>query len=295
MRGLAILLGAGLVAASGPLGAPPAGCGPGPLCRIIVPVNIVGTRADGTPDDRRGMLRDLAGGLGLSAADVTRIRGATGVIICRLDKERVLGSAVLVGRGVVLTVAHMLRDSSEGFAEFPRGTPCRFRTQAVPPQEVSLLLDGSEVLGAGGQDDLNDTRDYAVLRLAAPLTDVEPFEVGAPVAVKTGLILISGFQWDMPVVAPSEPIAQLAEVETEVTPPNAPRAYFLRGAMETGGSGGVALVRQDGVLKAVGIVSSTGNTMRNGWPFSVENSSFVRVIALEGAVVDAIGRLAHAP
>lgn len=259
-------------------------------------VNIVGSRADGTPDDRRGPLQALAPALGLDPAEVTRLRASTGLVLCDEDRDgmRPIASAVLVGDGTrIVTAAHVLRDPVKDWAPLPAGTACLFRNQAASPETVPLRLDGTQVLGTGGRDDLWDPNDYAVVRLVHPLADpaARPFPLAAaPDRPGAPVILISGFQADLrPSLGLSGPIAQEAHVERAGQADGfAPRPIYLVGAMDAGGSGGAMLVRDGGGLALAGIVSSTGAISRNGFAFSLQMMSFVRAIAIEGSFRKAV-------
>ena len=313
MRALAALLtllvaapaAAGERVARAPGSRPPA-CAP---CLPLVKVNIVGRRSDGTPDDRRGPLARLGSRLGLSQAETARIRAATGIVSCDLgDGLKPLASGVLVGDGsAIATAAHVLRDPARDGVRLAPGTRCLFRNQAHPPEAVALRLDGSETLGSGGRADIWDPNDFAVVRLAAPLRN--PAAVAFPLALApnrpgTPVLLISGFQVDLrAALGDREPIAQLATVEAAADPAGggavgggavggtdgaAPRALYLSGAMDAGGSGGAMLVRQGGRLALAAIVSTTGAVSRNGFPFSVARMSFIRVITVEGRFRNAV-------
>lgn len=279
--------------------APPApAVSPSPALPLIR-VNIVGSRPDGTPDDRRGTLDGLRAALGLSPAEAERIRASTGIVLCAEEGEamRPLASGVLVGDGAAIaTAAHVLRDPKKDWAPLPAGSRCLFRTQAEPAETVPLRIDATEVLGSGGRDNFWDPNDYAVVRLAHPLTNpaAQGFPIAtAPVAEGTPVLLISGFQSDLVAkLGLATPIAQRARVETaDPIEGNAPRAIYLAGAMDTGGSGGAMLVRSHGSLALAAIVSSTGNISRNGFPFSLAMRSFVRVIAVEGTFRSAVEAL----
>lgn len=264
----------------------------------VVPVNIVGRRADGSFDDRRGPLADLAPGLGLSPGEAARIRASTGFVLCDVDGMKPIASGVLIGDGrAIATAAHVLRDPKRGGTPFPPAMRCAFRTQSVPPETVPLRLDASKVLGAGGRDP-SDPNDYAVVRLSTPLANplARPFPgVPPPTATGSRVLLVSAFQADLsPRSGTPDPIVQEATIEVAgTTEPGAPRPLYLSGAMDMGGSGGPMLVRQDGELALAGIVSSTGAINRNGMPFSIAMHSFVRVISVEGSFRTAVEGAAH--
>jgi hypothetical protein len=276
-------------ATAGQVAAParPAADAPGPP---VIRVNIVGSRPDGTPDDRRGTLARLRTQLGLSPAEAARIRASTGIVLCDEDEDglRPLASAVLVGDGTaIVTAAHVLRDPKKGWAALPAGTRCLFRNQAARPEAVPLRIDRTEILGAGGRGNLWDPNDYAVVRLARPLATrgAVPFPIAeAPDAPGTPVLLISGFQTDLEAkLGRAEPIAQQARIERAgQAEDDAPRPLYLAGAMAAGGSGGAMLVRSRGRLALAAIVSSTGAISRNGFPFSLRMRSFIRVIAVNG-------------
>lgn len=272
----------------------------------LIRVNIVGSRPDGTPDDRRGTLKRLRAALGLSTTEATRIRASTGIVLCNEEKQgmRPLASGVLVGDGTaIVTAAHVLRDPKKGWAALPPGTRCLFRNQAEPPETVPLRIDRTEVLGSGGRDNIWDPNDYAVVRLAAPLKDPAaiPFPIAAaPQTEGTPVLLISGFQTDLrSKLGLTDPIAQRAHIELAGQAKGAaPRPLYLAGAMAAGGSGGAMLIRSGGHLALAAIVSSTGAINRNGFPFSLKMRSFIRVIAIDGrfrAAVEALPMAGLAP
>ncbi len=70
--------------------------------------------------------------------------------------------------------------------------------------------------------------------------------------------------------------------------PGAPVPVYLIGSMDAGGSGGAMLVRDGGTLRLAAIVSTTGSINRNGMPFSLQMSSFVRVISIAGGFLAAV-------
>ena len=98
--------------------------------------------------DGRGALTAKAEQLGLSAAEVKRLRGATGYVICpgSAHGNGIVASAALVESAqVIVTVGHAFVDE-KGVPRAPVEA-CVFRNQAVPPVEVPLA--GGDLIWVG--------------------------------------------------------------------------------------------------------------------------------------------------
>lgn len=269
---------------------------------------------DGSDD--RDSLTAAAGRLGLDAAEVARIRKATGFVGC-LSPSPAMGTGVLFLDGAqVLTAAHILFE--------PSGRPrskCFFKNQDADPVVVDLVTgDGYARFGAA-RPKPGSAEDYAVVRLAAPVAGALPFGAAeAPPVAGERLVVITAHPAGMakevdkgvpvaqgcairrvPVPAPGASPKPGAPLKPGASPGNAataaaagPAQPFRTDCDATGSSsGGANLTRLgggQGPLVLRGITISTGpwrNPKLAGAPYDERKGSFTTALDVSGAVAAA--------
>jgi hypothetical protein len=140
------------------------------LAALVLAVSVGSANIVG-PVDQRGTLTVLGPRIGLTKADIARIRSATGLIAC----EGHAGSGVLIANRLVATNGHVLFDEHGR-----RSRSCTFKNQADPRVEVRIdprpdaVVRGFFVTGDNRYifDD-----DFAVARLLEPVRNAVPFRI----------------------------------------------------------------------------------------------------------------------
>lgn len=272
-------------------------------------------------DDRESLIA-AAGRLGLDAAEVARIRKATGFVGC-LSPSPSMGTGVLFLDGAqVLTAAHILFE--------PSGQPrskCFFKNQDADPVVVDLVTGEGYARFGAARPKPGSAEDYAVVRLAAPVAGAVPFGAAeAPPAVGDRLVVITAHPAGMAKeVDTGVPVAQgcairkVPALKSAATPkpgatptatPNPAATPGSAGAAGASGpaqpfrtdcdatgssSGGANLMRLDGgqgggPLVLRGITISTGpwrNPKLAGAPYDERKGSFTTALDVSGAIAAA--------
>jgi hypothetical protein len=262
------------------------------------PVNLVLQDGQSVWKDPRGPLTQKAQELGLSAAEVQRIRKVVGYIACPGDVANNgagadSGTGMLVGNGdMIVTDAHLFIDPNTNSPR-PNLFECRFINLA--DQYAIVSLDFSNAKSNKFYTNSPATawyNDRAIVRLThrIPNADPLPFDLDeTPLRRGDRLIMISSHQHRLTFSMPQrhisvdiegkhleadvnrEPIAQGCSV----------MSYYARTAMASsvvysdcndteGASGSVVLVRKtDGSLVAKALLSQGGDAMADHKPFKV--------------------------
>jgi hypothetical protein len=251
----------------------------------VLPANII----DGADD--RGSLLEFGPGLGLSAAEIARIRRVSGYVGCLSNPPSMgTGMLFLTDRQVV-TVAHILFE--------PSGRPrskCFFRTQDPEPFHTDLDLSsgaarfGAKLPKAGSGD------DFAVVRLMEPVPRAVPFPVAtSPARVGEALVVVTAHPAGMVrEVDKGVPVVQGCTVRRVVPAPAPSAVSQLRTDCDATGSssGGMNMTRVGGQLMLRAITVATGpwrNKRLEGAPYNEKAGSATIAIGLDGPVL-ATGR-----
>ncbi len=284
------LLGLALMAA---LAAAPALAAPiGPLMRASfdhVPVARQVNVIDG--EDDRDSLLVLAPRLGLSEAEVARIRRVSGYVGCLSPSPSMGTGTLFLTNDQILTVSHIFFE--------PSGTKrsnCFFKNQDEVSIKIDLLTDTARFGARRPKAGSND--DYAIVKLVTPLEDAEPFPVDTetPIAAGDDLIVITahpaGMERD---VDTRIPVAQRCTVRR--VPQSTAATSFYRTDCDASGSssGGVHLARVGGRLVFRGISITTGqwrDPAFHGMPYNERMGSVTTALGTDAGIL-AAGR-AHA-
>ena len=251
-------------------------------------VNII----DGT--DERDSLLAIGPSLGLSPAEIDRIRTVSGYVGCLSPSPSVGTGALFLSNGQVLTAAHILFERSGRMR-----WRCFFKNQAADPVMIDLLLgEGDAKFGkvppkAGSND------DYAVVRLAEPLADAVPFPVADGVPVRTGdpLIVVSAHPAGMARdVENGVPVAEGCKVRR--VPKSTAATSFYRSDCDASGasSGSMNLARVGGELVFRGVTITTGlwqDEALKGAPYNEKTGSVTTALGTDAAILAAGKALAR--
>jgi hypothetical protein len=236
--------------------------------------------------DPRGALTKLGPKLGLSSAEIDKIRHAIGFVECKglKFKNRGVGTGVLYGNGAqVMTAAHVLVDENNRLRE-----PCYFQNQAVPFARVELdmrtgSVDIVRINRADGGSDL------AFTHLKKQLPGVTGFPIdpaGTPIDKRQKMIVVSAYQQRMTtLVDPQEPIVQQCKAQG-VMPPMSPNGTIVYGdcAMSGGASGSPGFIRINGDLTIKTIMTGGGDPQQDYQAYSVGLGSYSWGIGIDGDI-----------
>jgi hypothetical protein len=239
---------------------------------------------DGT-DDRDSLLA-IGPSLGLSGAEIERIRMVSGYVGCFLPTPSLGSGALFINNRQILTAGHIFfEDSGE------RRSNCFFKTQDSRAIKVDLLVDdakfGANPLKAGSN------YDFAIVPLAEPIEGAEPFPVDTDVKVTSGdaLIVVTAHPAGMEKVVPNEvPVVQGCTVRR--VPISTSITSFYRTDCDASGSssGGMHLSRVNGELVYRGVTITTGlwrDPALKGAPYDEKRGSVTTALGTDAAILEA--------
>ncbi len=254
---------------------------------FILPVNII----DGA-DDRDSLLK-IGPALGLSAAEIVRIREVSGFVGCFLPTPSVGSGALFLTNRQIITAAHIFftRDGR------PR-SHCFFKNQASDPVKVDILTGPGLAAFGGMPPRAGSNEDFAIATLAEPIPGAVPFPVDEKVPVKAGdrLIVITAHPAGMErEVDPGVPVAQACSVRR--VPISSAATSFYRSDCDASGSssGGMHLARVGGRLVFRGVTITAGpwqDPRFRGAPYDEKAGSVTTALGTDAAVLAAGRRLA---
>jgi len=260
--------------------------------RIAVAAAIVAALAAGTThanvidgNDGRGALTALAPSLGLSPAEVARIRSVSGHVACAGPMLTIGSGALFLTGGQVLTAAHVL------YANGVREAHCSFRLQQPGTQWIELKMDAADMRMGAPQPKPGSNDDWAILALTQPITGADPFPP-APIPPKAGdrLIALSAHPVGMDAVPLDEPVAEGCAIRRVPVSTAATTFYRTDCDASAGSSGGMQLWRgADGALVFRGIVISTGpdTPALAGAPYNEKLGSVTTALGTDAAILAA--------
>jgi hypothetical protein len=243
------------------------------------PVNVI----DGKDD--RGALAQLGPSLGLSAAEIARIRSVFGNVACLNPRPQIGSAALFITNGQILTAAHIF------FAGTAREQRCFFRAQNEAAQWIPLLVDEADMRLGSPQPKPGSNNDWAVVRLKTPVAGALPFPVDeAPRATGDRLIVISAHPQGFDALDPAMPVAQGCTIRR--VPKSSEATTFYRSDCDAspGSSGGMHLFRDaDGELRFRGMTISTGPSggALDGAPYNEKAGSVTTALGTDAAVLAA--------
>ena len=249
-----------------------------------IPINII----DGI-DDRGSLLR-LGPALGLSAAEIARIRLVSGHVLCAGDEPMAGSGALFLTNDQILTAGHLLFENGH------LRTKCYFRSQTDGSAWIALDLDRARFGGSPPKPGSND--DWAIVRLSEPIAGAEPFPVAttAP-AAGDRLIVVSAHPLGMEAVDPAIPVVQACTIR-RVPISSAATSFYRTDCDATGGSsGGMHLARVGGALAFRGMSISSGpadDPKLAGAPYNEKAGSVTTALGVDRAIL-AAGKSLAAP
>lgn len=249
---------------------------------LVHRVNII----DGE-DDRDSLLL-LGPSLGLSGAEIERIRKVSGYVGCLSPSPSVSSGALYLDNGQILTAAHVFFEPSG-----KRRWKCFFKNQASDPVMVDLLVDDANARFGSKKPKPGSNNDYAIVRLAEPIEGATAFPVAPNVPVKAGdgLIVVTAHPADMAKeVDRGVPVVQGCSVRR--APISSQKTSFYRSDCDATGasSGGMNLSRVDGNLTFRGINISTGpwrDPKFKGAPYNEKAGSVTTALGVDAAILAA--------
>ena len=241
--------------------------------------------------DGRGPLIEKAAQLGLSEAEVERLRGATGFVICpgSVHGNGIVASAALVESAqVIVTVGHAFVDE-QGRSRGPIEA-CLFRSQAVSPVEVPLAGGETIWVGLQGAAKPHDPEDYAVAVLSRSVPGAKPLRLrGDRAAVDERMIGIVAWQEMEPPAQAGMPVVQDCAVrDLDPASGSQPTNYLTDCDLGPAGSGGNLIARAGNEWVTSGVFSTSGGKLSVGRSFSRRLGSYTPVIAIDAGVIAAL-------
>jgi hypothetical protein len=255
------------------------------LAAPVVPVNII----DGTDD--RGALNALGPSLGLSAAEMARIRQVSGHVGCFDPLPKVGSGALFLSDDLILTAAHMF------FADGKRETKCFFRAQAPGADWVALKTGAGDARFGSADPKPGSNNDWAIVRLSTPIANATPFPADTA-KPRTGdaLIVISAHPDGMQDVPLDMPVVQGCTVRRAPVSSEATSFYRTDCDASPASSGGMHLFRGiDGALRFRGMTISTGPWSDGGLkgaPYNEKEGSVTTALGTDAAILAAGKQLA---
>jgi len=248
----------------------------------LVPVNVI----DGA--DGRGSLITLGPALGLTPAEIDRIRAVSGHIGCFDPLPNVASAALFLTNDQILTAGHVF------FTEAgEREAKCYFRRQAPGSRWIALKTDAADVRFGAAPVKPGSNDDWAVVRLSEPVAGAEPFPVDeTTTAAGDSLIVVTAHPAGMDQFDLNVPVVQRCKVRR--APISTAATTFYRSDCDASGasSGSMNLFRADGRLVFRGITISTGpwrDPKFMGAPYDEHAGSATTALGT-GAAILAAGR-----
>jgi len=246
----------------------------------LQPVNII----DGA--DERDSILKIGPALGLSAAEIARIRRVSGYVGCLSPSPSVGTGALFLTDRQILTVAHIFFEPSGG-----RRSKCFFKNQDESPVMIDLMLDQGDIKFGADRPKPGSNHDYAIARLAAPVAGAEPFPVDGAVPVAKGdrLIVVTAHPAGMAKEVDKRiPVAQGCAVRR--APKSSSVTSFYRSDCDATGSssGGMNLSRVGGRLVFRGITITTGpwrDQRFHGAPYDEKAGSVTTALGTDAAIL----------
>jgi hypothetical protein len=251
-----------------------------PLARPI-PVNVI----DGT--DERGSITERGPALGLTPAEIARIRKVSGHVVCADGGQPVTASGALyLTNDQVLTAAHVFFDAAGR-----RKSQCFFRRQAAGSEWVPLKVDTANARFGANPPRPNSNNDWAIVRLGESLADAEPFPVDpSRPAAGDALVVVSAQPAGFEHLDPAVPVVQGCTVRRAPVSSEATSFYRTDCDASSGSSGGMHLFRLDGALVFRGMTISTGPTRDpafHGAPYDEQGGSVTTALGTDAAILAA--------
>ena len=242
--------------------------------------------------DERDSLLAIGPALGLSPEEIARIRKVSGYVGCFLPTPSVGAGALFLSNRQILTAGHIFFDPSGR-----RRSSCFFKNQAESIK-IDLLAGPGDAVFGGEPPRPGSNDDYAIVRLAEPVADAEPFPVEprVPVAAGDALVVVTAHPVGMAKeVHTSIPVAQPCRVRR--APLSTAATSFYRTDCDATGSssGGMHLARIGGRLVFRGITITTGpwrDGSLSGAPYDERAGSVTTALGTDAAILAAGARLA---
>jgi len=241
--------------------------------------------------DDRGALTALGPSLGLSAAEIVRIRAVSGNVACLSPQPQIASGALFITNRQILTAAHVF------FNGAARETKCFFRAQNADATWVPLLTDSASARFGSPAPKPGSNNDWAVVRLQAPIAGVKPFSVDrAPRAVGDRLIVLSAHPQGFDGLDPSIPVVEGCAIRRVPKSIEATTFYRTDCDASPGASGGMHLFRgEHGALAFRGMTISTGpsdDPALKGAPYNEAAGSVTTALGTDAAILKAGAELA---
>jgi hypothetical protein len=240
--------------------------------------------------DDRGSILTLGATLGLSPAEIQRIRSVSGHVACVNPMLTIGSGALFLTSGQILTAAHILYDGDQ------RELRCSFRLQTPGANWIELKLDPTDMRMGSAHPKPGSNDDWAVIRLSQPIAGARPFAPDAekPIAGDP-LIVVSAHPVGLDAVPLDVPVVQGCKVRRVPVSSAATSFYRTDCDASAGSSGAMQLHRgSDGALVFRGITISTGPSTAAlaGAPYNERSGSVTTALGTDAAILAAGRELA---
>jgi hypothetical protein len=244
-----------------------------------IPVNVI----DGADD--RGPLTELGPRLGLDGPEIDRIRKVSGHVGCFEPTPVAESGALYLTNGQILAAGHTFFEPDGS-----RRSKCFFRPQTAGSDWIELRTDRANAR-FGAEPPTAANNDWAIVRLAEPVADAEPFPVDrSKVVAGDALIVVSAQPVDLSHLDPNVPVVQPCAVRRAPISTSTTNFYRTDCDATGGSSGGMHLVRVDGALYFRGMTITTGpwrDPALAGAPYDERGGSVTTALATDAAILAA--------
>jgi len=242
--------------------------------------------------DERDSLLAIGPDLGLSVAEIARIRRVSGYVGCFLPSPSVGAGALFLSDRQIITAGHIFFERSGE----PR-SKCFFRNQDAEPVMIDIVAEGGKFGATPPKAGSNN--DYAIVRLVAPVPGAEPFpvETDVPIAAGDSLIVVTAHPAGMEKeLDKAVPVVQPCSVR-RVPISSSATSFFRTDCDATGSSsGGMHLARVGGRLVFRGVTITTGPWRQErfrGAPYDEKGGSVTTALGVDAAILKAGQALAE--
>ncbi len=247
---------------------------------LVQKVTIIGK------EDGRKAMKELAEGDNpkITKAELSQIRKSTGYVYCpgtKYNNQSTCSGALVGTDQTIVTAAHCFIDERGRRREPLEG--CFFQNLEKKWQKVELDFSPGSYKFYSATPYQDSSNDRAIVRIKRKIKGAKPFPVSdRRMLPGTEMILSSVGQENMVrKVDSTEPVGQVCTTMHMFPPDNiSGTVYYTDCDAGSGGSGGLALVRRNGKLEAVGTLVGGSDDDQNYTEYT-PNVAYTRIVGYD--------------